>query len=824
MTAAPRSPTPPTRCAVALPRRLFKVLSYRVPPDLAGRIAPGMRVLAPLGRARVEGYVVGLDPEDLEERRLKSIYELLDERPLFDSDLLGLLSWAAEYYRHPLGEALKGAHPPDERTRHHEVPRYRLTAEGRGRLRAPAGQAEMFGDAPKDPLDRLLRLLAARPRTLSALKRAAGRDFTRPRLARLLEDGLVAAVVPRSRVGTRRRTVRRVHPVPKEPERRLGPRQRALLDRVRGAPGLSVSELRRAFGASAGTTLKSLVARELLRVEETVEFQAPPSSRLPVPPRPERLTPAQQEALTALRQADARGKHAAFLLWGVTGSGKTEVYLRIAEEVLASGRTVLVLVPEIALTPQLAARFRDRFGEQVAVLHSALTPSVRKDEWQRCREGLARIALGPRSAVFAPLQNLGLIVVDEEHDGSLKAEDGFRYSARDLAVMRARRSEALLVLGSATPSLESLRNAERGRYVMLRLPERVTPRPLPEVSIVPARGFSDDEALGPDLHRALTQTLQRGEQAMLFLNRRGFAPILLCRACGSGAECPNCSVGLTAHRREGRLMCHYCGYTRRIPKRCENCGSERVGLLGVGTERLEAEVRRRFPAARTARLDRDAVVRRGAVESILEAFARGERDVLLGTQMLAKGHDFPNVTLVGIVLADIGMNMPDFRATERTLQLLTQVSGRAGRGEEPGRVIVQALDPAAPAITAARDGDLERFYRTEMRERRDVGYPPFTRLALVRIEGPDEQQVAAAAGELRDRARRARVRGARFLGPAPAPLFRLRRKVRWQLLIKADDDRSRRRALDRLLDGQELILKPPTGVRLSIDIDPVNML
>jgi primosomal protein N' (replication factor Y) len=531
------------------------------------------------------------------------------------------------------------------------------------------------------------------------------------------------------------------------------------------------------------------------------------------------------EALDAARAARARGEpqagFSALLLHGVTGSGKTEVYLHAIARALDAGGTALVLVPEISLTPQLAARFRARFGDQVAVLHSGLSDRDRLGEWQRLRKGEARIALGARSAVFAPVEGLAIIVVDEEHDGSFKQDEGVRYHGRDVALTRAQRAGAVCVLGSATPSLESFAAAKAGRYRLLSMPDRATARPLPTVDVVDLRTYlPDGEAmLSAPLAAALTETLAAGDQAILFLNRRGFATFVMCRGCGHAFRCPHCSVSLTYHQFSDRMMCHYCGFAQRVPEACPSCKSKgTIERKGLGTEKVAEAVAARFPGARVARLDRD-VASGARAEAVLAKVARREVDVLVGTQMVTKGHDFPGVTLVGVLLADMGLSMPDFRASERTFQLLTQVAGRAGRGDRAGRVIIQTYKPEAAAVACASRHDYEGFFAAEAETRAELGYPPHGRVAAVRIDGPDEARVVEEARRLGALAL-AVARGAGEIdvrGPVEAPLKRLRGRTRWQLWLRSADRAALRRVVRALASAE---VAPQ--IRVGVDVDPVS--
>ena len=576
----------------------------------------------------------------------------------------------------------------------------------------------------------------------------------------------------------------------------------------------------------ARDAMRRLVAKGLVRLE-TAEAEAKPGAGFGQA-RPEHLTVGQAAAVRALTEALDAATFRAFLLHGVTGSGKTEVYLRAAEHALSSGKGALVLVPEIALTPQLVGRFRSRFGAQVAVLHSGLGDKERRGHWQALRAGRVRLAVGVRSAVFAPVADLGLLVVDEEHDASFKQDEKLRYQARDLAVVRARDLGAVVVLGSATPSLETYENARRGRYQVLELPARVDDRPMPVVELVDLRRRPRTQgeappALAEESALALKETLARKQQAILFLNRRGHSTTLLCEACGQSVACEHCDVALTLHLHPRGLQCHYCGATRAVPTACPACGGALVPL-GTGTERVEAEVAALYPTARVARLDRDAVGTGERLTERLSSFAKGELDVLVGTQMVAKGHDFPGVTLVCVVSADTGLLLPDFRAAERTFQLLTQVAGRAGRGEDKGRVLVQTYNPEAEPVARAAAQDFVGFAARELEWRKALAYPPYSRLAAIRLEGADAGKTAEAARALARALEKSLPppdSGVRLLGPAPAPISRLKGLTRWQLLLKAPQHRILRPVLDA---AERALAGLPNGVRGILDVDPGAML
>ncbi|CAM4319735.1 primosomal protein N' [Corallococcus exiguus] len=579
----------------------------------------------------------------------------------------------------------------------------------------------------------------------------------------------------------------------------------------------------------ARETLKKLATRKFVKwVEVTLQ---PGVREGLVQNRPDRLTPEQALAVKELQGAVDAGGFQPYLLHGVTGSGKTEVYLRAVEHTLARGLGSLVLVPEIALTPQLVGRFRSRFGGDVAVLHSGLKDRERLFHWQALRKGTVKIAVGVRSAVFAPVEHLGLIVVDEEHDPSFKQDEKLRYQARDLAVVRGKQASAVVVLGSATPSLETLQNTRSGRYKLIELKNRVDDRPMPTISLVdlrverPREGQVTEEApiLSPQMLQAMEETVAKGQQVILFLNRRGHSTILLCEVCGLSLKCQDCDVCMTHHRSQNRVVCHYCGVAFPVPDSCRECTGPLL-KLGIGTERVEAEVLERMPHARVARLDRDSATSAEKLTELLASFARRELDVLVGTQMVAKGHDFPGVTLVCVVMADTSLAIPDFRAAERTFHLLTQVAGRAGRGKDPGRVLVQTYNPDAEPVKRMLAHDFDGFSKQELEWRKALAYPPFARMASVRLEGEHPEQTAGVArflGNLVGRHMPPASAGVRLLGPALAPIARIRGKTRWQLLLKAPTHAALAPLLARL---EAALADVPNGVKVVIDVDPGAML
>nr|WP_239576845.1 primosomal protein N' [Archangium primigenium] len=740
--------------SVAVGRPVRGEFTYVVPEALTGRLSPGQRILVPFGRSMTLGFFLGpaVPPAEGASVKLKPILKVLEDSPSLPPDLIALLRFAAEHYRYPLGEVIRGALPPGLSTAQDEK------------------------EARPDIQEFAVALVTETP---DLLRRAPAQSAA---LAYLLAVG-----------------------------------GRAPLEEVAHAiPG-------------ARETLKKLAARGLVRLDQVV--LAPGVREGLGQNRPERLTPEQAAAVDVLHGAVDTPGFQPFLLHGVTGSGKTEVYLRAVERALERGRGSLVLVPEIALTPQLVGRFRSRFGGDVAVLHSALKDRERLFHWQALRKGTVRIAVGVRSAVFAPVADLGLIVVDEEHDPSFKQEDKLRYQARDLAVVRGKQAGAVVVLGSATPSLETLENTRKGRYRKLELTRRVDDRPMPTLQCVDLRQerpkdplvMQEAPILSAPLLDAMAETIGRGQQVILFLNRRGHSTFLLCEVCGASVKCGDCDVCLTYHRSQNRAVCHYCGEAHPVPEHCRECTGPLL-KMGVGTERVEAEVAERVPQARVARLDRDSATSAERLTELLASFARREIDVLVGTQMVAKGHDFPGVTLVCVVMADTSLAIPDFRAAERTFHLLTQVAGRAGRGKDPGRVLVQTYNPDAEPVRRMLVHDFDGFAEGELARRRALSWPPYTRMASVRLEGESPEQTASVArflGDYLGRHMPPSSWGVRLLGPAVAPIARIRGKTRWQMLLKGPTHAALAPLLARL---EAKLVDIPSAVRVTIDVDPAAML
>ncbi len=662
------------------------------------------------------------------------------------------------------------------------------------------------------------------PRQLDFLS-AAARECLAP-LGEMLRAALPRGL-PRREAPPSPRTETLFSAVPGAAPETMTPKQRAVYEAVAAAGALTSSLLseRVPGGAEAARRMASKGLLSASVREKPVALSAPHLADTTgeiVPTAP------QEAALARIGVAVASGRHAAFVLHGVTGSGKTEVYLRAVEQARLTGRQSIFLVPEIALTPQLLGRVRTRFGEGAAVLHSGLSPAERLAQWRRVRAGEVFLAVGARSAVFSPFASPGLIIVDEEHDAAYKQEDGIKYQARDLALLRGRMEGAVVLLGSATPSAESIRLAMTGEADLLPLPDRIGAQGLPAVAVVnlaaQAGRRGADRYFSPELEAAIEETLFRGEKAMLFLNRRGFAPALTCLDCGTTVQCRNCRVSLTFHQQDAALLCHYCGAKEAPPEKCAACGSHKVAQVGIGTERLVAWAAKRWKGARVARLDSDLTRRKGSYAEVLSRMQRGDVDILVGTQLIAKGHDFPEVTFVGVLLADLSLSFPDFRSAERTFQTLTQVAGRAGRGDRPGKVIIQTLSPDNVCVRMAAGHDFRGFMQAELAEREALGYPPFGRMMLLRLWGPKLERVAGAAQDAADALRGpVAALGISLMGPAPSPIPLVRKKYRYQILLKMPPRFPVGDVFPPLLRPLREIAKK-AGVRLDADVDPYHLM
>ncbi|MDD2671067.1 MAG: primosomal protein N' [Syntrophales bacterium] len=782
--------------------------TYSVPSGLAGKVEIGCRVLAPLGKRKAVGFVIS-EEGDPERGEIKDILSVIDPEPLFGKEELLLYSWAADYYLYPLGKLIKEIVPGQVR------PDVLIS-------RAKAGGPEELSSLPEIQ-QKIIMILNSGRKALPAriLEKRLGERANR-HLHSLQRSGWIR-LEETVREGPGPGREKYVSAAGAEAVR-ITRNERRFLDLLEERGTCRLSSLREAMPPSVRIA-RALEKKGVISISER---EAPrkhgQDSLSPPAGAPAVLTSEQVSALAEIAGGISSGGFKACILHGVTGSGKTEVYLQAAAHALARKGGVLFLVPEIALTPQLLGRIQNRFDPgRIAVMHSGIPEAARADQWRRIQKGELDIVVGARSAVFAPVRRLRLIIVDEEHDSSYKQEDRMRYNARDLAVVRAAQTSSVVVLGSATPSVQTLHNVGSGKYSRLELSKRIEERPLPEVQVVDMKGERDHAGRVPIFSRALDasirEALARGKQSLLFLNRRGSHPHVFCCECGHVLRCSHCSVPLTHHADSGLLVCHYCGFSMKALPVCPGCGGTRIGTHGFGTERLEKETAARFPEARIARMDSDTVARAGSQAGILKKLDRGEIDVLIGTQMIAKGHDFPNVILVGVVSADLSLNIPDFRAAERTFQILMQVAGRSGRGDTPGKVVIQTFNPDHYAIKAAEIHDHAGFYERELSVRKPLLYPPFSRLVSLEIAGPQEDRVRDAARKMGEEAKLLLSKGIRdieILGPAEAPVSRIKGKYRWRLLLKGGD-RSRLREAARRLAGS-----CPEKVR--IDVDPLNFM
>jgi primosomal protein N' (replication factor Y) (superfamily II helicase) len=814
-----------TFCNVALPVPLRTTFTYTVPEALRDTVRPGMRVLVPFRKKSIVGVVVEMAEHAPANAKLREITKVMEFAPALTPNLIELAQWIASYYLAPVGEVFRAMLPPvTELNVRREI---LLTAEGRSAAESLGGGELSHGliaaeaaflekaNTKKGPV---LHSLAAKMGVSAAgLQRLRQRGLIEFRES--LQDTKRKSQTVVAWKGSADKTD--IPPVLKEKEERV----RVLLETERGP--LPVSQLLKLAQVSRGLIDRMLVDELLESWEEPVDPAEDPFDTGYTPPA-HALNEEQESAMKAIRARFELGEFGVQLLHGVTGSGKTEVYLRCVQETLARGKTAMILVPEIALTLWIGRQCRSWFGakyEGVAVLHSALSDVERAREWWRVRNGEARVVVGTRSAVFAPLQDLGLIIVDEEQENSYKQEETPRYHGRDVAIVRAKSEGALALLGSATPSLETYHHGLSGKYELITIASRVKSRSLASVEVVDLReDFQQTHKTSPisaALHAGIQECLAAGTQALVLINRRGYSWSVLCRSCGASVQCVNCSISMTYHKSRNRLECHYCGSIQPVPKQCPKCQSQYVYFFGEGSEHLEERLRKEFPGARIARLDRDTARTKRQYQETLGAFAGGALDILVGTQMLAKGHDFQRVTLVGVISADSSLSMPDFRAAERTFQLLTQVAGRAGRGELPGRVLIQTHYPEHYAIQDALKQDYASFFEREMHFRRMMAYPPLTSLANVIVRDVSLEKAIRFSRKLSEYFSPHDGHLVRILGPATAPLARLKKEHRFQFLLKSP----KRSILTKLLSGamtycdaQEI---PQTAV--LVDMDPLSL-
>jgi primosomal protein N' (replication factor Y) len=805
--------------AVALP--IYKTFTYEVPASLHSLAAAGKRVLVPFRTRQVTGYVLDL-LDTTHQEGIRKVLDILDDQPLFPPSMIRFFRWIANYYLYPVGEVIKGALPGGLNVTH--VQAVSITDEGRSAL---SDQSLTSND--NAVLGALEGRGAVALRTLSSTVK---KEIT-PRALRNLERA--GWIIRQSKLKPGRVRPKKelyVTAVERRPSSALlsEVRQR-ILAIVEGRGETSLRALRAEI-PSAGSLARKMATAGFLDLVERSVYRDPFGEPIEADPNPPVLTQEQTAVVNNLLDTLNSGFQT-YLLYGITGSGKTEVYMQAVAGALDRGYQALVLVPEIALVSQTERLFRARFGDCIALLHSGLSDGERLDQWMRIVRNEASVAIGARSAIFAPFERLGLIIVDEEHDDSYKQENKLRYHARDLAVVRAKLAGAVALLGSATPSVQSYHNVRARKFQGLNLRKRVENRVLPDVSVVDLRQPEGSRRSKPfltrELKQAIAETLGRGEQVLLFLNRRGFANCPTCTYCGEPVRCKNCDVTMTLHQGANAFRCHYCGFSCSQTLGCRSCGNPKVKLLGIGTEKLEAQVKTTFPEARVARMDRDTTARKGALVKILQGLRQGVIDILVGTQMVAKGHHYPNITLVGIICADLSLNFPDFRAGERTFQLLAQVAGRAGRGKSPGRVILQTFNPQHFCILTAGDQDYPAFYEHEIGFRRDLWYPPYSRLVQILVAGKDKEKTAQYAQRFGGICRSLRSEDKSYqkeikcLGPVAAPLARIKKQYRWQLLLKGQKTGSLHALTKALTHRAEREIRQ-SDIRVVVDVDPVDML
>ena len=799
---------------VALPVPSAELFLYSVPERFSEGMAAGKRVFVPFGRRKAIGYVVGRGTEEKVDFELKDVIDILDEAPLFGERRLEFFRWLSDYYMTPLGMVLKAAHPMGLGKTVGRI--VRITDEGKRRASSAVGVEKRILSA---------LLLDERPTSEKLLELAGGASVED--LNSLQRKGLAEFdyVVLSDEKIRREKMYSASGAVDSEviaALKKKKPAKGAVLEFVAESGPVSRSRLEDIFGRFTAHA-RWLEENGLISVEFVEVRRDPYAGRGTGEAAPEKLTQDQRAALDRLLPFVRDGRFRSFLLHGITGSGKTEVYIRAAREAVGKGKQVLVLVPEISLTPLLVGRFRSRFRDSVSVVHSGLSEGQRFDVWRSARSGETSVVVGARSALFAPLENLGLVVVDEEHDASYKQDETPPYNARDAAVVLAKTHGCPVVLGSATPSLESHSNAVTGKYEYLSLPARVGRNLLPEVELVDMKNVKEN-VFSPRLRSALEENFAAGGQSILFVNRRGFSGFLVCGGCGELLRCRNCSVTLTFHRTDNSVKCHCCGVSGEFENRCTVCGSRYSGK-GPGTQSVESQVKEILPEARVRVMDRDAASGKTRLLDLYGSLESGEVDVLVGTQMIAKGHDLPGVTLVGVLCSDHMLAVPDFRSGERTFQLLTQVAGRTGRGKSPGRVILQTYNPEHPSVRFAVVHDSSGFLEQELELRESLRQPPFSRFISLRANGQDEEKTRDFARKMKLEAerflRKAPPGSLRVLGPSEAPVYRMKNRFRWHMALVSENTGLLRGCASVLRSS---LKKHASGVKLSVDVDPYNFM
>ncbi|TKI54780.1 primosomal protein N' [Brevibacillus antibioticus] len=799
--------------------RTNRPFDYHVPPWLRPLIRVGSRVVVPFGPRQLQGYVIGIveDDEALPDRsRLKDVVQVQDDTPPLTPELLKMSEWMSKQYLCPWVTAVQAM----------------LPAVLKGKSEKWLTATDALDEEACGRSGLLWELFRKRQLPLTEVEKQFAEEYLL--VPGWIQSGLLATEYQvRDKITRKQQSFVRSlldegkleEAIGSLPARAEQMRRVLQLMLVHKEQSLSVQMLRDEYGITR-SPLKSLESKGWIAIEQVEVYRDPYANRRFQEKQKPVFTPVQKEVLTPILQSIESGTYASYLLHGVTGSGKTEVYLEAIERTLEKGREAIFLVPEISLTPQMVERFKARFGADVAVLHSALSQGERYDEWRKIIRKQVRVVVGARSAIFAPFRNVGLIVIDEEHESSYKQEETPRYHAREVALWRAKENQGVLVMGSATPALETYALATRGRYELLRMPERVGNRPMPEVHVVDMREelqAQNRSMFSRKLHEMIADRLAKEEQMVIFLNRRGFSTFVMCRSCGYTMRCIHCDISLTYHKTNHTARCHYCGYTIAQPKHCPECQSEHIRFFGTGTQKVEAELAKLFPGIRVIRMDVDTTSKKGSHEELLNKFRTGQGDVLLGTQMIAKGLDFPRVTLAGIIAADTSLHLPDFRAAEKTFQLLTQVGGRAGRHELDGDVVIQTYTPEHYSIIHATKHDYPAFYQDEMMQRRRTGYPPYFRLVLITFSHEDVPVVIRGAHTMADYLRQRLAQTTVLLGPVASPIARVKDRFRFQIMLKYRDEPQLSDLLAQATAAFEEWNKQQK-VLMTIDVDPYVLL
>jgi len=809
--------TPYISVAVSLPVR--KSYTYSVPDHLKDFCSPGMRVLVPFGNRRVTGYVLS-GQKDCKGFKAKKIFDILDDHPLFPESEISFFKWIAGYYIHPLGEVIKAALPSG--LDRHDVSHIFVTQLGKDHLKA--------GSLTPGEEQVVEFILQRQSCTLKQFKKNSQNTMINALIRRMEKKDIVtvSAVLKKDKANIKKEKFLLHNDGPKTIIR-MSKKRKKLLCLVKEKKEISLTGLK-VHIPTAPALIKPLAEAGYIQIVHRQVFRDPLGE--PVEPdTPPKLTSEQQIVVKRVQENLTRG-FAPYLLSGVTGSGKTEVYMRLVWDVVEKGKNAIVLVPEISLITQTERRFRARFGEKIAVIHSSLTQGELLDQWHKIVLKKVSIVIGTRSAVFAPFEKIGIIIVDEEHDTSYKQETGLRYNARDLAVVRGKMNNCPVILGSATPSLQSYQNVVTKRFEELKLKTRINQHPLPWITLVDLKKYKDvwgyDKIITPELSKEIRTCLDKGNQALIFLNRRGFATYPVCRDCGKSLVCKYCDVTMTLHKGYNEYRCHFCGYGRPVNTKCPACNSSKIKPLGFGTEKVESMLKAMFPDARLLRMDQDSTSRKGATIKILKSIRNRNVDIIVGTQMLAKGHDFPFITLVGVICADLSLSLPDFRAGERTFQLLAQVAGRAGRGETKGKVIMQTYNPEHFIIEAAKKQNFFEFFQNEVPYRKALMYPPFSRMIQLKVSGSNFARVKAYAATVADilkillENKEKQKNMVQILGPIEAPIQKISSRFRWQILVKSPSSALINRLVKSMMEHPKL--NPVSGVSLIVDVDPYSLM